>query len=108
MRSLILLFVLAATASGALAAEESTSTFLTRCQRTDRCEGEIYFLLDGDPILNTKYRCLFEANEQPLVTRIVNWLRTNKSQSNEGLLQDLYAALEALRVENLDGACNET
>jgi hypothetical protein len=91
--------------TGALAAEVSTSTFLKRCEQASRCENEIYLILDGDPALNTEYRCLFEADGPPLPSRLLNWLQTNKSQSEGDLLEDLYSALDALRAENLHGSC---
>jgi len=89
------IFLIAAAASGSLAAEESTSAFLKRCSQSS-CEHGIYLLLDGDPVLNGEYACLMAQDDPPLPERIVKWLQANKAQSNDDLIQDLYAALEAL------------
>lgn len=106
MRSLLgsAIFLIATATNGSLAAEESTSVFLKNCLPSS-CEHGIYLLLDGDPVLNSDYACLLEQDDHPLPMRIVEWLQANKTQSNDGLLRDLYAALEALKIENLHGTC---
>jgi len=98
------IFLIATAANGSLAAEESTSVFLKNCLPSG-CEHGVYLLLDGDPVLNSEYACLLAHDDPPLPKRIVEWLQANKAQSNDGLLRDLYSALEALRVENLHGTC---
>ena len=98
------IFLIAASANGSFAAEESTSAFLNRCPQSS-CEHAVYFLLDGDPVLNGRFACLMAQDDPPLPARIVKWLQANKAQSKDDLIRDVYAALEALKSENLHATC---
>lgn len=107
MRLLVWTVTLLATLAinGLVAAQNTTSLFLQGCRETASCEQHIYFLLDGDPVLDDQYSCLLQDEAHPLPLRLLKWLEAHKAHSIENILADLYSGLEALRVENLGGFC---